>query len=226
MNIDSVDKKFGWLINKIQAGNVAPDRRNLAYDMANKQMFRKYFGVPEGFIPGSQAVAYSVSQQTEEIMSRFKTPASLYIEQTGYSNLPDDFIHLSTATYVSIENGKQSSSPVKICNDTEFQESLSSFIVPATKENPTCNMISGKIRFAPTDLVNAQIIYFRLPKTPKWAFIYVNNRPVYDSAQSVNPEWPDDLEMEFIVTAAQMAGVNMQRTELFQVMGLYKNNNA
>jgi len=224
MNINNVDKMFSFLVNKVQAGNVSPDRRNLAYNLANKIMYRKYFGLPENFVPGSMAISYSVSQQTEEIIRRFKKPYTLSISVSGESNLPDDFVHTSTIEYVSVSGGRQEFAQVKICNDSEFLESKTSYIVPATKENPTCNFMGTKVRFFPIDLVVAQMIYLRVPLTPIWGYTMASNRPVYDVNTSVNPEWPDDLEVEFVVTAAQAAGVNMQRQQLFQEMGAYKNN--
>lgn len=226
MDINNIDKMFSFLSNKVQAGNVTPDRRNLAYDLANKIMYRKYFGLPENFTPGSQMIGYSVSQQTEEIIRRFKEPYTFSIDVNGMANLPNNFVHTSTITYASANGGKLVESPVKICNDSEFQEANTSYIVPATKDNPVCNFIGTKVRFAPKDLVNCNMIYLRLPVTPKWNFVYQNNRPVYNPTGSVNPEWPDDLEIEFVVTAVQAAGVNMQRADLFQIMGAYKNNNT
>ena len=224
MNINNIDKMFSYLSNKAQAGNVTPQRRNLAYDLANKLMYRKYFGLPEGWVPGSPLVGYSVSQQTEEIIARFKETFTFTINTLGLANRPSDFIHTSTIDYITANAGVVETTPVKICNDTEFQEAETSYMVPATKDNPVCNFIGTQVRFAPKNLINCKMVYLRMPVTPFWNSTFTNNRPVYNPTGSIDPEWPDDLEIEFVVTAVQSAGVSMQRELLFQEMGQYKNN--
>ena len=122
------------------------------------------------------------------------------------------------------ECGVRKTIDVNICSDIEFQEVLTSSVIFPDKDNPACNFIGNNIEFAPVDMVNADMLYYRKPVTPVWGFTFVNNRPIYDPGTSVNPEWPDDLLVEFVVTSAQSAGVNMERNDLFQLMGAYKNN--
>lgn len=225
MNINEVDKIISFLANKAQTANATPERRNLAYKLANAYLFKRYCGIPEQYQPGQPILkmAFSITADIEDVLRLFKVNKTLYINDSGIANLPDDFVKESTLTYINGTVEDTEYTPVDICNDLEFAERQYSYIVRATKEIPACRFIGTKIEFAPKNLVNAQLTYLRMPITPFWGFTIVNNRPVYDANTSVDPEWPDNVVNDFIMLSLQYLGVETQRQDLVQYTEMVKN---
>ncbi len=211
-----------FVLNKAQAGNVAPNRFNLAVDMANKSLFKRYDGIPEIADKGGNAMTFSESTDIEKVMRLFKIPVTLYINSQGFTNVPSDFVRESTLMYMVVEDGVTNYNPVKICNDSEFQEAMYSYIVPATKDNPACRFIGTQIQFLPKNLVNVDMTYLRMPKTPVWVYTTVNNRPIYDATNSVDIEFPDDIIDDLLFLTVQYLGLSMQKQMVVQYSEQYK----
>lgn len=213
-----------FILNKSQTGNATPARVNLALNMANSSLFKRYNNIPESWQPGQPMakMMFSESADIEKVMRLFKRTVTLYINDDGITNVPDDFIKESTLTYATLHDGQLVENEVLVCNDAEFQESKTSYVVPATLDNPTCNFIQNQIRFLPKNLINVDMTYLRMPVTPVWAFTLVSNRPVYDANNSVQPEWPDDVMNDYLMLAVQYLGVNAQKQDIIGYAEQYK----
>lgn len=225
MNIDLVYQPIQFIVNKAQTGNATPGRVNIAMRMANSSLWKRYNGIPEEWQPGMplSKMAFSIGTNIEKVMEKFKVPVTLYINDQGVAQKPADFIRESELTYKYIDaNGVTKYSQVDICNDNEFQERKTSYIVPASKDNPACRFMSTTIEFLPNDLINVDMTYLRMAITPVWGYTLVNGRPVYDPSTSVNPEWPDDIINDFIMLTCQYLGINMNKDVLYQEMQAYK----
>lgn len=221
-SIDTFYSMTNFVLNKTQTANATPARFNLAVNMGTKSLFKRYDAIPEVADRGGNAMAFSESTDIEKVMRLFKKTITLYIDTFGLTNVPSDFARESTLTYVVQENGIVKYNPVDINNDAEFQEAKNSYIVPATKDNPICRFIGTKIEFAPTNLVNVQMVYLRMPLTPLWAFTLSGNRPVYDATNSVDIEFPDEIINDLLMLTVQYLGVNMERQQIINYTEQYK----
>lgn len=224
MNVDNAYQIIQFVVNKQQTGNATPSRVNLAMQIANASLWKRYNGIPEEWQPSFPVSknSFSVSTNNEKVMELFKKTTTLYIDENGVAQKPSDFIRESTLTYISQENGNKAYTQVDICNDNEFQERRTSYIVPASKDNPACVFKGQNIYFAPNDLINVEMVYLRMADVPVWGYDLVNGRPVYNPAKSVDPEWPDDIVNDFIMLACQQLGINMNKDSLYQEMQAYK----
>ena len=224
MNVNNAYQIIQFIVNKQQTGNATPGRVNLAMQIANASLWKRYNGIPEEWQPGMpiSKISFSVSTNDEKVMELFKETTMLYIDENGVTAKPANFIRESTLTYISESDGIKSYSQVDICNDNEFQERKTSYIVPASKDNPACVFKGKNIYFVPTDLINVEMVYLRMATVPVWGYTLVNGRPVYDPATSVDPEWPDDIVNDFIMLACQQLGVNMNKDSLYAQMQSYK----
>lgn len=202
-----------FVLNKTQTGNASPNRFNLAVDMANRSLFKRYEGISEVLDAGGSAMSYSESERIEKVLEIFKEKVTLYINSNGISAKPFDFVRDSAFTYISQSGNTTSYSPVKICNDIEFQEAQYSYIVPATKDNPVMRFVGNNMEFLPKNLINVEMVYLRMPNTPYWAYTMVNNRPVYDSTNSVDIEFPDDIIDDITMLVVQYFGVSINKNE-------------
>jgi hypothetical protein len=61
------------------------------------------------------------------------------------------------------------------------------------------------------------ISYIRPPKKPNWAYIVVNNKPLYNSSQTVNFELHASEETELVYRILALAGVAIEKPQLTQV---------
>lgn len=225
MDVNTAYQIIQFIVNKQQTGNATPARVNLAMRVANALLWKRYNGIPEEWQPGMplSKIAFSVATNVEKVMELFKETAHLYINEDGISSKPGDFIRESTLTFITQgSDGTTQYVPVDICNDQEFAERRNSFVVGADKDNPACRFLATTIEFAPKDLINVDMIYLRMATVPVWAFTLVDNRPVYDSLNSVDPEWPDDIVNDFIMLSCQQLGINMQSELLYQAMQSFK----
>jgi len=82
---------------------------------------------------------------------------------------------------------------------------------------------SDYIQFYPTKVQTAILTYLRKPIDPVWAFTVSNGRPVYDAANSVDLEAPDEVANEIIMMAASYLGINLREPELIQYSEMLKN---
>lgn len=225
MNINDVYNLVLFITNRSQTGNTGPARFNYAADMANISLFKRYCGIPEEYQPGSpiSKMAFSITGDIEKVARIFKVDKPLYIDPaTGKADVPDNFEKESTMTYYTQKNGDPVAIEVDICNDTEFQEKLTSYVVPADMDNPACRFIGTKIEFAPKTLVTSTLTYLRKPVKPVWGYTFSSNRPVYSSNASTDPEWPDTVLNDFVLRICQFLGINMERNTLVQQMEAFK----
>ena len=62
-----------------------------------------------------------------------------------------------------------------------------------------------------------QIFYTRKPKKPNWAYVVVNDKPLYNSTSSIDFELHDSEETELVYRILALAGVAIEKPQLTQV---------
>tara|TARA_R100000655_G_scaffold52470_5_gene90294 strand:- start:1504 stop:2373 length:870 start_codon:yes stop_codon:yes gene_type:complete len=72
----------------------------------------------------------------------------------------------------------------------------------------------GNLRVYP-DLI--QIFYTRKPKKPNWAYVVVNDKPLYNSTSSTDFELHASEETELVYRILTLAGVAIEKPQLTQV---------
>jgi hypothetical protein len=59
--------------------------------------------------------------------------------------------------------------------------------------------------------------YIRKPKNPNWAYVVVNNKPLYNSTSSTDFELHPSEETELVYRILALAGVAIEKPQLTQV---------
>lgn len=235
MSVDELYKLVIMIGNKVQKGNFKPENFNLAMLAVNLQMFKGEYGLPEDYQPGRPIpkIAYSLTQKIEDDLSPFKRLVSIVLDNDGHALYPADYVHLSTARcrYVLAKDNKAQNAAgkaplktveVKIVDDQGYMEALTSEVVPATQEFPVLAFYDTYMQVAPTNMYSIELTYLAYPRTPVWAFTIVNNRPVYDAANSVQIEWKPIKHIDFAMRVCSYLGINIREPELIQYVETMK----
>ena len=64
-----------------------------------------------------------------------------------------------------------------------------------------------------------QIFYTRKPLTPNWAYVVVNNKPLYNSTSSMDFELHGSEEAELVYRILTLAGIAIEKPQLSQLAG-------
>tara|TARA_R100000808_G_C2143861_1_gene151651 strand:- start:1610 stop:2476 length:867 start_codon:yes stop_codon:yes gene_type:complete len=83
-----------------------------------------------------------------------------------------------------------------------------------TGSDRTYTDANGDTRVYPDTI---QIFYTRKPKKPNWAYVVVNDKPLYNSTSSIDFELHDSEETELVYRILALAGVAIEKPQLTQV---------
>ena len=93
---------------------------------------------------------------------------------------------------------------------------LSSSIVNPTLEFPVLTFYQEGIQYHPININTVDFVYLRKPITAQWAWIMVDDRPVYDATTSIDLEWPIQVFNEIAIRVLAFVGINLREADLSQ----------
>jgi len=102
INVNEVKEYAEFLAKKWQSGgSLAPNEFNLLLPNIQRDIIRKYYGVPEEYHVGRpQAhISYEVTQLVSDYLDPFKKVVDLTIDDNGIATIPDDYLHKSSLRY-------------------------------------------------------------------------------------------------------------------------------
>ncbi len=245
INIDEVYRFVQFVANKEQSGFVKPSEFNLAVDRAQMQLFMERYNNPAEYQPGRPIprVAYQQSQKISDDLRMFIKRLVLPITSDGMMQYPSDYIHFSKATHSYVELRDVTKEPVtgncstcasditvvtqsstfekivgvKPVDDSELNGILSSSIVAPSNEYPILAFFEDGIQFYPKGLGDAELTYLHRPTVPLWAYQLIGTgRPVYDPANSIDLEWPEQVFNEIAIRVLSFVGINLREADLAQ----------
>jgi len=76
--------------------------------------------------------------------------------------------------------------------------------------------VNGDTRVYPDTI---QIFYTRKPLKPNWAYVVVNNKPLYNATSAVDFELHDSEETELVYRILALAGIAIEKPQLSQMAG-------
>jgi|LauGreDrversion4_2_1035121.scaffolds.fasta_scaffold00631_5 hypothetical protein len=211
MNVNQIRDWVNFELNKHQSGNTLnKEEYNLCLAWANAEYFKIKYGLPEEYRPGMPLPrqAWAVSQKIIDDLRRFlvgkggKNLPQLTIDINGYADLPDDYIHYSSIRY----NGRA----VETISNDVLGDRLQSSIVYPDKSYPLCVFYDTYLQFYPKDLGYVDFDYLRMPITPYWDAVIVDDEYVYKPSSSVQLEWPDDTHTDIANLIIKYASENIR----------------
>ena len=244
ININDVYKFVQFISNKEQSGFVKPSEFNIAVDRAQMQFFMERYNNPAEYQPGRPIprVAYNQTQKVSDDLRQFITRVTLPIDNTGLMSYPTDYLHFSSASssYVDVEFDRGTTSEdcpdcnkdtstgtvssdvisktvsIRPVDDSELSNLLSSSIVQPSLGFPVLTFYQEGIQYHPISINTVDFVYLRKPIKPEWAYTLVDNRPVYDSVNSIDLEWPVQVLNEIAIRVLSFIGINLRENDLAQ----------
>ena len=207
MTVDEIKRFFDYLGNKVQSGTLQVSAFNLAMQRANMEFFNKVYA------------DFQATQKITDDLLPFLKPLKTIVPSTGIFTYPSDYVHLSAigAYYVPPDGGEAYMVPIDNVKNSEWNDRQSSQLVKPTLRFPAMTQYDTYMEFLPRNQsFFIQFDYIRQPVNPVWAYTIVNNRPVYDAANSVQLEVGDDNHNEIVMMMASFLGMNIRENDLIQ----------
>jgi len=244
INIDELYKFVQFVANKEQSGFIKPSEFNLSVDRAQMQLFMERYGNPAEYQPGRPVprIAYNQTQKISDDLREFIVRGTFNVPANGIMSYPSNYLHFSSASSSYLDSSmsiKDVSEDCPDCNkaqkkknmtasiinkmvsirhidDFELANILGSSIVPPTKEYPILTFYSEGVQYHPKDIGSVDFVYLRRPLKPLWSFTTPVSKPVYDSANSIDLEWPEQVFNEIAVRILSFVGINLREADLAQ----------
>lgn len=226
VSIDSVYQKVLALSNKEQRGYMTPQEFNLLADKVQNEMFDAYFHKLKtaNVKPQTDLTHADERDILEEKIHLFKKSSTLTLSaETNADGTP---------------NGLFSNS-VSLPNDLYLMESLSRAegqiveldrkeIIYTEKHPLTKSTIdrsvysretSGLLKIYPRPLEETSLTlnYFAKPNKPKWGYVVINDKALYNSVTSVDFTLHVSEEEAVVSRILQLAGVIILKPEIIQM---------
>lgn len=202
--IDECKKQTEFIAGKAgYNGYISPNDFILLFNKAQLQFFQR------------QYARYYATQEISDSLSVFLSdPYSVAIPNDGVFEIDENLklLHIDSITHTY--NGK--AYPVVRVEKDRLANHLSSEYDAPDLQFPIYTQFKASIQFFPANLATASMVYLKIPTPVKWAYTLVSSRPVYDSVNSVHPEWKDtDIDNIINLILADL-GVNMGDQNLQQ----------
>jgi len=248
MNINEFRDFVLFVAKKAQSGaNPTPSQFNLAVQRAFYEWLMSRYGNPQQYSPKAPfpKMGFQETQKISDDLGFLITRKEFNVAQDGKLSYPDGvnvkdvnsavapkYLHASsmrsTYGYKDSSGAVQSKSvDIKAIKDFELGNTLASSIVTPTSRYPVYAFYDTYMQFHPKDIQRVEFTYLREPTKPVWAYtLDANNRPVYDSANSVDIESGEESMNEIAFNTLAFLGVSIrdqflvQASETFNAQGV------
>jgi hypothetical protein len=212
MNVFEIYQLVNFWSNKEQTGRTyTPEQFNLGLKAIDIDFLKLKYGLPEDYRPGMPMPrqAWAVTQKIVDDLRHLKTIMGgkdtplLKVDVNGYAQLPSDYIHFSslridrTDKECCEDEAEETSTPVEVLTDMDFDARLWSEIKKPWIKYPFCRFNGSHIEFRPKNVRFAIFSYIAMPKPGFLAFtISGDNDIVYDPINSIQIGWPADMHTD------------------------------
>ena len=205
ISIDTVYQKVLALANKEQRGYITPQEFNLFADHAQKEILEQYFYDLNQFsrVPGNSTEYSDITDNINEKIAIFETTG------IGFT-LASNLYRLGT---VISANGTE----VEEVQPNELLYMNNSAILKPNAKRSVYVRKGNNIVVTPP-LSNVSYTYTRVPVKPNWAYVIINNKPLYNQTPgvSVDFELHASEETELVYRILALAGVAIEKPQLVQ----------
>jgi len=210
MTVYDLYKYVNYLSRKDPTGNTfSPEEFNIVLPIVAYKFFKKYYGIPESYLPGQPlpAIAHSITQAAADKNVDLIKNATLSFSG-GVASFPNDYYH-----YISIED------QVEVLNAQEYDMRHSISILIPTEARPVCTFSSQGITISPDTITSKRMTYLRKPTEPVMGYtVDANYDVVYDNSTSTQFDWEDDLDAmdDIAQMLLNMVGISLREPILSQ----------
>ena len=224
ININTVYEKVLALANKEQRGYITPQEFNLLADKAQNEIYENYFHQARNsnVKPKDDDTYTDTLEMIEAKLAPFFKRESNTNITSGVMTLPTDIYKLINVEQV--QSGESVS--VEELNAKEFFQVSNSgngaeLIAAYTTRPIFYRNSSTTIQLKPTAANGTQhdVNYYKQPVAPKWAYVVVNGKALYNNNRSIDFELAISEEEPLVLRILMLAGLTIQRPDIIQAGG-------
>ena len=223
------------LANKEQRGYITPQEFNLFADHAQMDIFEQYFYDLNQFkrTVGNDTMHSDMVNILEEKISAFHKEISYahYDQNERYIGTKDRFFEAfyykpadmyRLIEILKIDPNQGIVSEIDRLNVRDYERAIKSTLTRGSINMPVCAIKDDSIVVAPSaesSTSQIKIDYIKKPSPPKWTYIVVNEKPLYNSSapDHHNFELHDSEQKDLVIKILQLAGVSIKDYNITQV---------
>ena len=229
MTIDEVYRLVQAFANKEQRGFITPSEFNLLAKQAELELYNKRLAiVMEKSQPKKAAGFYNESLSptlAKQDISHFLQITTISLSNSALPHLGSRN-HLITDYIESIfinddeEHSISTNIPVEIVDNVNINQILRSSLVKPSIEYPIAllseNGASKVISVFPETITGCVIYNYLNDNTPKWGYVTISGKPVYDHSSSTQFVLSQRCHGELVTKILEYLGVSIREAEVVQ----------
>ena len=208
VDINVVYQKVLAFANKEQRGYITPQEFNLFADQAQMEIFEQYFyDLDQRLRVNSNSDEYAdIRDNIQEKITTFETSNT----SSGSIN-PALVYRLGSIRIGAVGESRE----VEEVQQNELLYILQGPLTKPTSKRPIYVRTSSSITVYPEN-VDFTYTYVRRPNVPKWGYVVVGGKALYDSStgKTVHFELHQSEENELVYKILKFAGLSMKRDDL------------
>ena len=212
ISVDTVYQTVLALANKEQRGYITPQEFNIHAEHAQMAIFEQYFYDINQFkrIPGNDTKYANMVSVIEDKLTAFKS--------TSVPTANGGILGSNVYRVIGVTSGEGANTKVveEVTID-EYNKTQHSPLTKATASRPVYWRATDKIYFEPTT-GPFHISYISRPSKPKWTYIVVNEKPLWNSGAIDKNDFdlhPSE-QNELVIKILQLSGVTIKDFNLVQ----------
>ena len=223
IDVDSVYQKVLALSNKEQRGYITPQEFNLMADKAQKEIFDNYFhDIKTSHQKPKTPESYSDEKDLAiEKLAPFRAATTVSVGTNGeFGAIPSNLYKIR-----DLHSNRKS---LEYLDEDDFRRALSHPLSSPTSDrrvfylssvNATSGLPQIFIDPAPTVATDFTLTYFRTPHSPKWGYVVVNNKALYNNntTHTTHFELHPSEEEILVARILQLAGIIIMKPGIVEI---------
>ena len=219
VSVDTVYQRVLTLANKEQRGYITPQEFNLLANQVQMETFEQYFYDIKQLsrMPGN------TEEYSDPLSVLYKKISIFEVEKNQAwvnTNMPITYVGgggvrpIPSEVYkVGVIQNKNPARLVEILSSKDFDEAMMLPLTSGSTERPIAKITSEGIWISPLKHVNL-FRFIKKPNKVEWAYVIVNDKPLYNANISVNFELHPSEETELVYKILKLAGINMKSEDI------------
>lgn len=216
ITIDTIYQAILTIANKEQRGDFPAAKFNNLARIAQMEVISELLGNNQALNPNVPPYGYKSNRKVDESLRPLLTgPADIAIRTNGDFDYPYGFIWPDSWS-------KSNFSPITELQEDEYPWMKQSHVTPPTADYPILIFRNPYGFIDPYNIGTFKLSYLKRPPDPVWAYVMVNDEPLYDHGNSVQFTISQDFALiRVAMKICQYLGVNLDSAVITE-LGLIK----
>jgi len=228
INIDTIYQKVLVLANKEQRGYITPQEFNLLADKAQMDIYTNYFhALKMAYVKPIKTQIGAGSDDLEMVQAKlhpFKTNTVFtQVANDATASLPANLYFTDVLLQNNLEVVELTKKEIAYTQNNPLTMATNSRRVYVREQHDGTNHV---ISLYPTPTVDTDfdIHYYVVPTPPKWGYVVVNDKALYNNATSIDFLLHPSEEEVLVNRILELSGLSIRSEELAQAAMVDKQN--